>query len=669
MKIKGIPVGTPMARPDWEQNNPLRADYIKNKPTIPKPDWNEKNPASADYIENKPDFNAKQNKLAWATDDDIEAMFDGSYEGVENEDPEGDGYLPGTGEPGRYNSIEDALNAQNQVTDGKVATHIVGDDLNIILLEDIASATTINITKDCTLHLNGKKLSFTAPGAYLNINTASKVTINGTVAGSEITKNISNGTNEKLVESTGTTLNLVDGTYSMYGTYTTAAIPLRTESGTTAVTMTGCSVVGDVSAPTAIYGTQFKGESKIDKCSFRVSNTSGQATAIRVTNTAPSASINECTVFARSPAVGSRVWAVAVYTNTTINNCHIEADGHGDVDGTVYDALAICCGEADMTINGGYYWGAREAICVLGTSAVRINGGVYTGCQHGGAYFGGTDTKAKNATFRNVKYTGDCGWSSTHYGAVYCGDGSNAANVCFDNCRFESEISTEHAVVAKYTNTKVYLSNSIIDGTFGDDLRADASCVIYVGKNVFYNASKVTDNIDATTNAGKEFGFETEPTNCENLIGIKASLAAKGKLFEHIGTITLDESTNLIKSTLPFACESVFFKVYIAAAGVTYTNGNIAIYCTTATDAYHAQIVCSQYLKASTAVTGYGSLINFDGMHLVMSSYGQAWNPTNLQTSFTVKQTVPIEGYRIQPGSGNDLIPAGSKIEVYGVRA
>lgn len=44
----------------------------------------------------------KQNKLAWATDEDIDAMFDGTYEGVENEDPEGDGYLPGggSGEPG-----------------------------------------------------------------------------------------------------------------------------------------------------------------------------------------------------------------------------------------------------------------------------------------------------------------------------------------------------------------------------------------------------------------------------------------------------------------------------------------------------------------------------------------------------------------------------------------
>lgn len=39
----------------------------------------------------------KQNKLSWVTDEDIDAMFDGTYEGEEDEDPEGDGYLPGDG--------------------------------------------------------------------------------------------------------------------------------------------------------------------------------------------------------------------------------------------------------------------------------------------------------------------------------------------------------------------------------------------------------------------------------------------------------------------------------------------------------------------------------------------------------------------------------------------
>ena len=35
MKIRGNTVGTTTARPDWNQNDPNKADYIRNKPTIP----------------------------------------------------------------------------------------------------------------------------------------------------------------------------------------------------------------------------------------------------------------------------------------------------------------------------------------------------------------------------------------------------------------------------------------------------------------------------------------------------------------------------------------------------------------------------------------------------------------------------------------------------------
>ena len=539
MKIKGIPVGTPMARPDWEQNNPLKADYIKNKPAIPKPDWNEKNPASADYIENKPDLNKKQNKLAWATDEDIDAMFDGSYEGEENETPEGGGDFPsgepgadgksayeiavehgfeGTeeewleslkGEPGEpgvsptilahpvegghhvevadingiytfpvmdgkdgepgapgtdgytpvkgkdyyteadkaemveqviaqtesvsYNSIEDALNDQNRVTDGKVTTHIVGDAINIILLDNIASASTINITKDCTLHLNGKKLSFTASGAYLNIKTASAVTINGEVAGSEITKNISNGASERLVFVTDTALTIIGGTYSMYGTYKTAAIPIRTENASTNINMRNCSVVSNASASVSNRCAQFKGASIIDNCTLSATNQSGDTLALVAYGTesltmrnstihaksngdacciqseVTTATVDDCNIYASSSATGADIYGVQCTSgNIVVTNCHIEADGYGDCDTNNDGNLEVYCVCAiinvpgsSLTVNGGYYWGAREALYSGGTT--RINGGVYAGCQHGGGYLQGTDIKVKNATFRNVE--------------------------------------------------------------------------------------------------------------------------------------------------------------------------------------------------------------------------------------------------------------------------
>jgi hypothetical protein len=54
MKIKGIPVGTTMPRPDWNQDDPKRSDYIRNKPDL-RPDWNQTDPNKSDYIRNKPD--------------------------------------------------------------------------------------------------------------------------------------------------------------------------------------------------------------------------------------------------------------------------------------------------------------------------------------------------------------------------------------------------------------------------------------------------------------------------------------------------------------------------------------------------------------------------------------------------------------------------------------
>lgn len=63
MKIPGIPVGTTAPRPNWNQNDPKKADYIRNKPS----------------------FEAKQNRLAWVTDEDVEAMLSGTYEGVGEE--------------------------------------------------------------------------------------------------------------------------------------------------------------------------------------------------------------------------------------------------------------------------------------------------------------------------------------------------------------------------------------------------------------------------------------------------------------------------------------------------------------------------------------------------------------------------------------------------------
>ena len=424
----------------------------------------------------------------------------------------------------RYATIQDAHDGASATADGKVLAYTCGGALNIMLLDNLESASVINITKDCTLHLNGKKLTFTAAGAYLNITTASKVTINGEVAGSEITMNLSNGLNDKLVSVTDTTLHMVGGTYSMYGTYATAAIAIRCETTSTRVEMDGCSFNSDIDFAQGAYAVQVYGDCEMEHCSINAItrdvkycypiNTNSKSNTFRIANS----SIN-----VKCSKVGGLVRGISVFSKVaTIENCRITADGYGDVSASEVCAVcAINSGENTLlTINGGYYYGAREALGIHGE--VKINGGVYAGSQHGGGYMSAPAIKAQNAIFRNVEYTGDCGWDDAHFGAVYCGDSDSNADVSFDNCRFESKNHATQGITAKYINTKVYLSNCVIDGNFGQDLRADATCTIYVGKNVEYDT--VFENggtIDTTTYADQEFGFETETTTSHALLSVK----------------------------------------------------------------------------------------------------------------------------------------------------
>ena len=50
MKIRGTTVVTPVPKPDWNQNDPTKADYIKNKPDIPKVGTPDVYAAEFDYL-------------------------------------------------------------------------------------------------------------------------------------------------------------------------------------------------------------------------------------------------------------------------------------------------------------------------------------------------------------------------------------------------------------------------------------------------------------------------------------------------------------------------------------------------------------------------------------------------------------------------------------------
>ena len=216
----------------------------------------------------------------------------------------------------------------------------------------------------------------------------------------------------------------------------------------------------------------------------------------------------------------------------TVNNCDIEADGRSDVGNTpnvkVVFVYAIYASQGSkLYINDGRYWGGRDGINAAGIT--RIDGGVFGGPQHGGAYFCGPSTHARNATFccTDGKRYFDIN-DNGHYGCAYfsTAEGSDPISAYLDHCRFVTTTPySSHGVVAKDFGTKVYLSNcDFIEtiGSMGSHIRADYGETVYIGKYVNYSTVAQPTNpdpsvanfghgtVDTTTHAGKEFGFDTD---------------------------------------------------------------------------------------------------------------------------------------------------------------
>lgn len=473
-------------------------------------------------------------------------------------------FLSGTAK--RYDTITEALAEGDGKTDGtgKVLGYKIGGKLNIMLLDDIESSTAIAVNKDCTIHLNGHKIAFTSASAYLNCAKGSRVTINGTVTGSEVT-NVAG----YLVISQGDQLNLVGGAYTIYGTSDSGVVAILSLAP---ISMDGCLLQIGIDSTGDVYGLQATNKVTINGCFFDITGqgdtiinktamaikTVAQDYTMDVQNSTINIKANRiytygimtgskhcdlknCTISAVAPVIGTNIIGATVNSDMagiglTIENCKIYADGHADVSkaadnsGYMYAVAVHAKSNAILAINGGDYWGAREALVVH--SQTRINGGIFKGCGHGGAYLSGEDIKVKNAIFRNVEYTGECGWDEPnpdgtqnfHGGACYCGSGSNATNVWFDNCQFDAEAGVNHILAAKYTNTTVYISNSKL-ADHVNQLRADAMDIIYVGKNVNDGVyTTYVENggvVDSETYANEEFGFETETTTDKAILCVK----------------------------------------------------------------------------------------------------------------------------------------------------
>lgn len=103
MKIYGIPVGTTLPKPNWEQNDPRKGDYIKNKPEITPGGSGGTGEAGKDGTTFIPAVDASGN-LSWSNDGGLENPATVNIKGPKgNTGAAGkDGTTPHIGENGNW---------------------------------------------------------------------------------------------------------------------------------------------------------------------------------------------------------------------------------------------------------------------------------------------------------------------------------------------------------------------------------------------------------------------------------------------------------------------------------------------------------------------------------------------------------------------------------------
>ena len=404
----------------------------------------------------------------------------------------------------KYNTIEDALAETNAAANGKVGTYTDKNGVyNLVLLDDISSAVAIAVTRDCNIQLNGHTISFTASNAYLDVKTASAVSIDGTVLGSKIVNcDITSSVDEQAVKVTDTHLTIIGGTYALENVNCKSARVIRSATTTTQIDMIGCTVTASGKGTGTMYAGSF-GNGELVNCKYIVD---ANSTKVQGVSAYGKVTMTNCVVNAKTNEQGYTVAGVKANSNTTLTlvNCNITADGYG---GNIATAITDGIGST-VNIIGGQYKGARDALSI--TNKARVDGGLFEGCRNGGGNLTGSDIKIKNAIFRNIPYFGDTEWSADRLRACLLGD-SDGANVTFDGCSFGADgVEVSGGLVCDGTDAKAYISNSNIDAVFTLDLSAASGNTIYVGQNVKYRADKVDGNIDTKTHAGKSFAWEWE---------------------------------------------------------------------------------------------------------------------------------------------------------------
>lgn len=348
----------------------------------------------------------------------------------------------------------------------------------VMLLDNVSESSLIDITKDIDLVLNGKVLSFTAAGAYLNYSSNVDCTINGEVDGSAVQKIISGNTSSMYAINARGVLKICGGRYHVESNTGTTNLCIRVDATSKELTIEGCTV-----SIRNTYGS------------------SGRFYARAIQNQGQKTVINNSEILAVSRAtcaVGVVNTSVLHMTNTSVKADAIDCHSGGMI------AIAMDLREGgNCYLNNCNVYGTHSGIQSSGN--LYVNGGTYTGYCHGGFYFNhksNVEAYVNDALMRAGNYEGEFDYSgktSDIYSAFYIGD-TNNVEVYLDNCTIDGTDCTQGAFVIRSssgeTNNTVNISNSnVVNGTVRIDPNSGHRVNIGIGCN--FTPSDTTTPADA----------------------------------------------------------------------------------------------------------------------------------------------------------------------------
>jgi len=348
------------------------------------------------------------------------------------------------------NSVIANAIADNSVAKVKVF-HADNGRTTVMLLDDISESVQIDINKDIDLVLNGKILTFTTSGAYLNFALDTDCTINGEVNGSLITKNVSGGIAPFYLINSNGILKMKSGNYHIETDSLVSMIGVRVPPTCSKIVIEDCTITARNT--NTVTGTRF---------SIRAIQNQGSNTIV---NNSIIKSITTATGLATSVTSAGVMY---------INNSKMFADAPDyDYETRSSSAIAVELWSTSATYcNNAVVYGTHSGLSNIGK--LYINGGTYAGFCHGGIYFAhGSVGEAfvNDATIRCGYYEGEFDYSEKTadiLGSFYIGGGTseNNSNVTayLDNCIIDSETGSAFVLrgTSGETNNTINISNPTI---------------------------------------------------------------------------------------------------------------------------------------------------------------------------------------------------------------